>query len=104
MDKSVLDDLDTLMQTKLFMVLDLCLFQVVNGDVIKRVRVTLECSVTYYQSHHRMVNLKLHDVVEHLTGEALVIKKKKSRVASLDCIQNVSLACISGACTLQVTP
>lgn len=77
--------------------------EVVNGDVIKRARVTLECRVTYYQCQHGRVNLKLHDV-ERVTGEAVVIKKKRTRVAVLDCVHDVTLACVPGTCTLQVDP
>lgn len=77
--------------------------EVVNGDVIKRVSLTLECSVTYFQRQHGMVNLRLQDM-ERMSGEAIVIKRKGSRVAALDCVYNVSLACMSGPCTLQVEP
>ncbi|KAL8573585.1 hypothetical protein ACOMHN_047855 [Nucella lapillus] len=77
--------------------------EVVNGDIIKRARVTLECQVTYYQCQHGRVNLKLHDV-ERMTGEAIVVKRKKSRAAVLDCIHDVTLACVPGTCTLQVDP
>lgn len=82
--------------------LSVCL-QVVNGDVVKRVRVLLECNVTYYQRQQGMINLKLHDV-ERIMGEAAVVKRKRSRVATLDCIHAVTLACIPGTCTLQVEP
>ena len=75
----------------------------VNGDVIKRVRVVLDCNVTYYQRQQGMVNLKLHDI-ERMTGEATVVKRKRSRVATLDCIHDVTLACFPGTCTLQVEP
>ncbi|XP_076466320.1 uncharacterized protein LOC143297751 [Babylonia areolata] len=77
--------------------------EVVNGNVVKRAQVTLECQVMYYQCQQGRLNMKLSDV-EHMTGEAVIVKKKKSRVAALDSIHGVVLACVPGQCTLQVEP
>ncbi|KAK7486611.1 hypothetical protein BaRGS_00022136 [Batillaria attramentaria] len=77
--------------------------QVVNGDVIKRVRVTMRCNVIYHHHSHGRVDYKLHDM-ETLTGEAVLVKKRGSRVAALDSVHNVYLSHCNHPCTLQVEP
>jgi hypothetical protein len=74
--------------------------QVVKGDVIKRARVTLVCSVTYFSRLNGKRNFKLNDV-EKITGEATVIKKKGQRQAVLDCVYGVQLTRETRPCTLQ---
>lgn len=70
-----------------------------NG-VIKRVHVTIMCSVTYFQRHHcglkDLVSSKNEEV---MTGEAVLSKPRSARKASLTSIERVFLSRI-GHCKL----
>lgn len=70
-----------------------------NG-VIKRVHVTVMCSVTYYQRHnHGLIELVSSKNEEVMTGEAILSKPRAVRKAKLASIDRAFLARV-GHCKL----